>query len=107
MRSSILLVATLVVGIATTGCEPKARTEKKSEITTQGPQGMTTTTIDKNVETSPGTETRITTKKPKPSQIGSQSVNRSRENRPLHIQDSNIDDSTRVVFDLRFQRKYN
>jgi len=63
MNNFILLAATLVVGVATIGCEPMARTEKKSEITTQSPQGKTKTTIDQKVETSPGTETRTTTEK--------------------------------------------
>jgi len=63
MKRFILWAATLVVGVATIGCEPTARTEKKSEITTQSPQGTTKTTIDQKVETSPGTETRTTTEK--------------------------------------------
>jgi len=63
MKSLILLAATLVVGVATIGCETKARTEKKSEITTQSPQGTIKKTIDQKVETSPGTETRTTTEK--------------------------------------------
>jgi len=63
MRSFILLVATLVVGVATIGCEPMATTEKKSEITTKSPQGTTKTTVNQKVETSPGIETRTTTEK--------------------------------------------
>ena len=63
MKSFILLAAALVVGVATIGCEPKATTEKKSEITTKSPQGTTKTTVDQKVETTPGTETRTTTEK--------------------------------------------
>ena len=63
MKNLITLAAAFAIGIAAVGCEKKATTEKKTEVTTTGPGGQTKTTVDQKVETTPDSQTRTTTEK--------------------------------------------
>jgi ABC-type glycerol-3-phosphate transport system substrate-binding protein len=63
MKSLMSLAVALVVGLAAVGCGHKATTEKKTEITTTGPDGQRKTTVDEKVEIGPGSTTRTTTER--------------------------------------------
>ena len=63
MRTAITLAAAIVMGVAGIGCEQKTTTVKKTEVTTQTPDGQQKTTVEQKVETTPDSQTRTTTEK--------------------------------------------
>ena len=63
MKTVLHLTIASIIALGAIGCEQKATTEKKAEVTTKSPDGETKTTVDQKTETTPSSETKTTTEK--------------------------------------------
>ena len=63
MKYAITLATAVAIGLTGIGCEQKSTSVKKTEVTTQTPDGERKTTVEQKVETTPDSQTRTTTEK--------------------------------------------